>query len=83
MAPADGSANSQEILYGLHAVREALKAGVRPLQRILVLRVDKQFTDLVLLARSRRVPVHIQPLASLDRLVPNGKHQGIVAFTAA
>ncbi|HMS84362.1 MAG TPA: 23S rRNA (guanosine(2251)-2'-O)-methyltransferase RlmB [Nitrospira sp.] len=82
MAPAAGSANPEELLYGLHAVREALKAGNRQLQRILVLRVDKQFTDLVHLARSRRVPVHIQPLASLDRLVPNAKHQGIVAFTA-
>ena len=83
MAPAGGSADSQEILYGLHAVREALKAGGRPLQRVLVLRIDKQFTDLVQLARSRRVPVHIQPISSLDRLVPNGKHQGVVAFAAA
>ena len=83
MAPADGSADSQEILYGLHAVREALKAGGRPLQRVLVLRTDKQFTDLVQLARSHRVPVHIQPISSLDRLVPNGKHQGVVALAAA
>ncbi|MBX3349723.1 MAG: 23S rRNA (guanosine(2251)-2'-O)-methyltransferase RlmB, partial [Nitrospira sp.] len=46
------------MLYGLHAVREALKARGRPLQRVLVLRTDKQFTDLVQLARSHRVPVH-------------------------
>ena len=76
MGPAGGSAEAQEILYGLHAVREALKAGNRPLQRMLVLRTDKQFTDLVQLARSRRVPIHVQPLTSFDRLVPNGKHQG-------
>jgi len=83
MAQPAGNAEPQEILYGLHAVREALKAGNRPLQRMLVLRIDKQFTDLVQLARSRRVPVHIQPLTSLDRLVPSGKHQGVVAFTSA
>jgi 23S rRNA (guanosine2251-2'-O)-methyltransferase len=83
MGPAGGSAEAQEILYGLHAVREALKAGNRPLQRMLVLRTDKQFTDLVQLARSRRVPIHVQPLTSFDRLVPNGKHQGVVAFTSA
>lgn len=83
MAPAAGSVNPEELLYGLHAVREALKAGNRQFQRILVLRNDKQFTELIHLARSRRVPVHIQPLASLDRLVPNGKHQGVVAFAAA
>lgn len=83
MAPAGGSDKDQEILYGLHAVREALKAGSRPLQRLLVIRTDKQFADLVQLARSLHVPVHIQPSASLDRLVPDGRHQGIVAFAAA
>ena len=83
MAPAGGSDKAQQILYGLHAVREALKAGARPLQRLLVLRTDKQFADLVQLARSRRVPVHVQPIASFDRLVPGGKHQGIIAFIAA
>jgi 23S rRNA (guanosine2251-2'-O)-methyltransferase len=83
MAPADGSDRAEEILYGLHAVREALKAGTRPLQRLVVLRTDKQFAELVHLARSLHVPVHIQPIASLDRLVPGGKHQGIIAFAAA
>lgn len=86
MALAGGNDNtdeSQEILYGLHAVREALKAGARPLQRISVIRADKQFGELVQLARSQHVPIHIQPLASLDRLVPGGRHQGIVAFVAA
>ena len=83
MGPAAGNANTQDILYGLHAVREALKAGTRPFQRLLVLRTDRQFTDLIQLARSRQVPVHIQPLTALDRLVPGGKHQGVVAFIAA
>jgi 23S rRNA (guanosine2251-2'-O)-methyltransferase len=81
MAPAGGSAD--DILYGLHAVREALKAGTRPLQRLLVVRMDKQFAELVQLARALRVPIHVQPLASLDRIVPGGKHQGIVAYAAA
>lgn len=83
MAPAAGNDKDEEILYGLHAIREALKAGSRPLQRLLVIRTDKQFSDLVQLARSLHVPIHVQPLASLDRLVPGCRHQGIVAFTAA
>lgn len=83
MAPAGGSDSSQEILYGLHAVREALKAGSRPLQRLLVIRTDKQFSDLVQLARALHVPIHVQPIASLDRLVPGGRHQGVVAFATA
>lgn len=83
MGPAAGNANPPDILYGLHAVREAIKAGHRQLQKVLVLRTDKQFTDLIQLARSRSIPVHVQPLSSLDRLVPGGKHQGVVAFVAA
>ena len=83
MGPAAGNADGPEILYGLHAVREAIKAGHRQLQKVLVLRTDKQFTDLIQLARSRSIPVHVQPHSSLDRLVPGGKHQGVVAFIAA
>lgn len=83
MAPAAGSDSNQDLLYGLHAVREALKAGTRPLQRVLVTRTDKQFADLVQLARAHQVPVHVTPSASLDRMVPGGKHQGAVAVAAA
>ncbi|HET6678226.1 MAG TPA: 23S rRNA (guanosine(2251)-2'-O)-methyltransferase RlmB [Nitrospira sp.] len=70
-------------MYGLHAVREALRAGTRPLQRLLVLRTDRQFSDLVHQARSQHVPVHIEPPAAFDRLVPDQRHQGIIAFIAA
>ncbi len=47
MAPAGGSDSPPELIYGLHAVREALRAGSRPLQRLLMLRTDRQFADLV------------------------------------
>jgi len=83
MAPADGSDEPSELLYGLHAVREALRAGTRPIQRLLVLRLDRQFGDLVQRAKEKRIPVQLGPSAAFDRLVPNGKHQGVVAFVAA
>ncbi len=70
-------------MYGRHAVREALRAGTRPILRLLVVREDGQFADLVRLARSAHVPVHIQPRPMLDRLVPGGKHQGIVGVVGA
>jgi 23S rRNA (guanosine2251-2'-O)-methyltransferase len=35
------------------------------------------------LARSRRIPVHIEPAAAFERLVPGGRHQGVIAFVAA
>jgi 23S rRNA (guanosine2251-2'-O)-methyltransferase len=48
-----------------------------------VLRTDRQFAEIVQLARSRQVPVHIEPQQAFDRLVPGGKHQGVIAFVAA
>jgi len=84
MAPAGGSDDSQpELIYGLHAVREALRAGSRQLQRLLMLRTDRQFAGLAQLAKAQRVPVHIEPPPTFDRLVPGGHHQGVVALIAA
>ncbi|MGZ9190028.1 MAG: TrmH family RNA methyltransferase, partial [Nitrospira sp.] len=83
MAPADGNDNPPEVIYGLHAVREALRAGVRPLQRLLVLGTDRQFGEIVRLARAQRVPVHIEPRAAFDRFVPAGSHQGVIGLVAA
>ena len=67
MAPVGGNDNLPEVIYGLHAVREALRAGARPLQRVLVLAVDRQFGEIVRLARERRIPVHIEPRAAFPR----------------
>ena len=83
MAPAGGSDSQPELIYGLHAVREALRAGSRPLHRLLLQRTDRQFSDLVQLAKTQRVPVHIEPPPAFDRLVPGGRHQGVIAFIAA
>ena len=83
MAPAAGSDNRPELLYGLHAVREALRAGARPLQRLLVQRTDRQYAEIVQQARVQHIPVHIEPPAAFDRLVPDGNHQGVIAFVAA
>ncbi len=83
MAPPAGSDSQPELLYGLHAVREALRAGTRPLQRLLVQRTDRQFAEVVQQAKAKRIPVRIEPTTVFDRLVPAGKHQGVIAFVAA
>ncbi|MEX5217812.1 MAG: 23S rRNA (guanosine(2251)-2'-O)-methyltransferase RlmB [Nitrospiraceae bacterium] len=80
MAPADGS---DEVLYGIHAVREALRSGARPLQRLMVARTDGRFAELVALARTLQVPIHVEPQAALDRLVRHARHQGIVGIVSA
>jgi 23S rRNA (guanosine2251-2'-O)-methyltransferase len=84
MAPAGGSADARDLLYGLHALREALRAGSRPIVRLLVVRQDGQFAELVRLARAAHIPVQIQPRHALDRLVPSGgKHQGVIGIVGA
>ncbi|BCA54984.1 putative TrmH family tRNA/rRNA methyltransferase YacO [Nitrospira sp. KM1] len=83
MGPAAGSDSPTELLYGLHAVREALKSESRPFQRILVMRTDRQYAEIVRSAKARGVPVHVEPSSAFDRLVPNGRHQGIIAQVAA
>ncbi|MFQ5741933.1 MAG: 23S rRNA (guanosine(2251)-2'-O)-methyltransferase RlmB [Acidobacteriota bacterium] len=82
MGRVGGSDDAAEIVYGLHAVREALRAGTRPLLRILVLRQDRQFGEIVRLARAARVPVRIERQPVFDRLVPHGRHQGVIGLVA-
>jgi 23S rRNA (guanosine2251-2'-O)-methyltransferase len=60
-----------------------LRAGSRPLQRVLVQRTDRQFAELVQQAKAQHIPVHIEPPPAFDRLVPDGNHQGVIAFVAA
>jgi 23S rRNA (guanosine2251-2'-O)-methyltransferase len=78
-----GSGDQADLIYGLHAIREALRAHARPLLRLLVLRTDRQFAELVRAARLANVPIHVEPQQALDRLVPGGRHQGVVAVIAS
>ncbi len=83
MARPVGSGEPGDIIFGLHAVREALRAKTRPLIRLVVVQQDRQFAELVGLARSAGIPVHVEPRSALDRLVPDGRHQGAVGLVAA
>ena len=70
-------------MYGLHTLREILRARTRSLLRIHVIREDRQFSDIVRLARSRRILIQIELPERLDRLAQGGRHQGIVGVVAA
>lgn len=78
-----GNGKDADIIYGLHAVREALRSGDRPLLRLLLAHQDRQLADIAKLAKAARVPIHVEPRSALDRLVPHGKHQGIIGVVAA
>lgn len=60
-----------------------MRSGARPLRRLLVVHTGRQFEEVVRLARAAGVPVRIEPRQALDRLVPSGRHQGIVALAGA
>jgi 23S rRNA (guanosine2251-2'-O)-methyltransferase len=72
------------LLTGIHAVREALRAG-RALDRIVVARgrQDKRVEEIVRLAGAAGVPVRFEERRQLDRLAGASEHQGVVALLAA
>jgi len=72
-------------IYGVLPVLEALRAGARRIDRILVAEGsrDSRLRDVLEAARRARVPVRHEPRVSLDRLTHNANHQGVIAITSA
>jgi 23S rRNA (guanosine2251-2'-O)-methyltransferase len=71
-----------ELLYGRHAVLEALRAGRRPMRRVLLDQGVRQqsgiITELILAARERGCPVVETPRSAFDS-VGGVNHQGVLA----
>ena len=72
-------------IYGVLPVLEALRAGARRIDRILIAEGsrDSRLRDVLEAARRARVPIRNEPRVSLDRLTHNANHQGVVAITSA
>jgi 23S rRNA (guanosine2251-2'-O)-methyltransferase len=74
-----------DVLYGLHAVEEALRSGNRKVEYISISRErahgggDARLDSLLNLARQRKVPVRMESRDSLTRLAQSEQHQGAVA----
>ncbi len=70
-----------EVLYGVHAVEEALKAGRRRFDHLLVARErhDERLASLIALGRENGVPVRQESREQLTQLAQNPAHQGVVA----
>lgn len=73
---------SPQLIYGLHAVEEALNAGVR-LDRIMIRKGLKNPASVSILqqCKSMRIPVQEVPVEKLNR-VTRANHQGIIAWRA-
>ncbi|MGD0832711.1 MAG: 23S rRNA (guanosine(2251)-2'-O)-methyltransferase RlmB [Terracidiphilus sp.] len=71
-----------EVLYGLHSVEEALKAGRRRFDQVLVARErdDIRIEKLVMLCREAGVRVRQESRDQLTQMAQSAAHQGVVAL---
>lgn len=72
-------------IYGVLPVLEALRAGSRRIDRIVVAEGvrDARLRDVIQAARAAGVPVRRDVRVALDRLTHNANHQGVIAITSA
>lgn len=72
------------IIFGIHAVEEALAARGRSFDYVAIVpgRGDIRMQKLVQLCRSTGVPLRTMPRDQLTRLAQTANHQGVVAVTA-
>lgn len=78
-------AGSSDKIYGLIPVIEALRAGQRTIENITIAEGARheRLRELLLLAKQAKVPIHRVPRISLDKVLTQTKHQGVIARTAA
>jgi 23S rRNA (guanosine2251-2'-O)-methyltransferase len=71
-----------DVLYGLHPVEEALRAGARQIDHVSVAkeRKDPRLERVLDLCRAAGVSVHQEPREQLSRMAKTDTHQGVVAF---
>lgn len=77
-----GNDSSTELVYGVHVLREILRSRRRPLSKVYVLRRTHQFQEIVHLARIQGIPIYEESIERLNRMVPEGRHQGVVGVVA-
>lgn len=83
MAPRAGNDEPTSVLYGFHAVTEALQSPSRVIERLWLAKSDGRFFPLTRLAKERHIPYSVESRERLDRLAGDRHHQGVVANVAA
>ena len=73
------------VIFGINAVAEALKARGRAFEWVGVAteRKDIRLQNLIKDCRKMSVPVRFLPRVELDRMAVSGSHQGVVAVTSS
>jgi len=74
-----------QTLYGVHPVEEALKAGKRRFDHVLVARErrDDRLEAIVSLCKELKIRVRTEPRETLTDIARTPAHQGVVAFVRA
>jgi 23S rRNA (guanosine2251-2'-O)-methyltransferase len=72
------------LVYGIHAVEEALKAGGPKIERICVERGQRnpRIQQIIDLAREKHVPFSFEEKSWLDRKSEGERHQGVLCYVA-
>lgn len=81
-----GDTKKSSLIYGVLPVLEAMRAGARRIDKIIVAEGghEKRLHEILDLARESRVPFQKIPRGELNKFVEDGaNHQGVIAFTAA
>ncbi len=74
------------LIFGVLPILEALRAGARKMEKILIADGihEKRLNEIMALAKENRVPFQKVPRANLSKfLEPGANHQGVVAFVAS
>ena len=72
------------IVCGIHPVLEALAAGSRTIERVVVTKGvrNKRILEVIRKASERGVPLRFEPREALDRAADGERHQGVLAIVA-
>src|SRR5262245_9840770 len=68
-------------IYGVLPVLEALRAGARRIERIVIAEGvrDSRLREVLEVGRNAGVPIRREPRVALDRMTRNANHQGVIA----
>ena len=74
--------SKEELIFGLHSVREALKTKKRQVSMLYIVAnktASKQVEEVIRLAKANNVKIKSLELRLMDNLASGGNHQGVIA----
>jgi 23S rRNA (guanosine2251-2'-O)-methyltransferase len=71
----------QDILFGIHPVQEAIRAGKRHIHSVVLTneKLSKRLTEIQELAKARKIPLRTASAEHLQSRAQSNRHQGVIA----